>query len=137
MASLADREFAYDFLPFDGKLNALYTTLDKFTSALTQLTERMVAVESHLFFSPATPMPPIIASATTSKKAKSKKGKNLVAPTSTPRTNRPAPTSELVFEGPVYRTGKRPENGLDWTGKDRKISPVFSKIKNQRLQKTG
>jgi hypothetical protein len=39
-----------------------------------------------------------------------------------------------VFEGPVYRTGKRLENGLDWTGKDWKISPVFSKIKNQRLK---
>ena len=94
MASLADREFAYDFLPLDGKLNALYTTLDKFTSALTQLTERMVAVESHLFFTPATPVPPIIASATTGKKAKPKKGKNPVAPTSTPRTNRTAPASE-------------------------------------------
>jgi hypothetical protein len=74
--------------------NALYTTLDKFTSALTQLTDRMVAVESHLFYSPAAPVQPIIATAVTGKKAKSKKGKNLAAPPSTPHTNRPAPASE-------------------------------------------
>jgi hypothetical protein len=96
MASLADRASAFDFLPLDGKLNALYTTLDKFTSALTQLTDRMVAIESHLFFSPAAPVKPIIATAATGKKAKSKKGKNPAAPPSTPRTNRPAPASELL-----------------------------------------
>ena len=94
MASLADRELAFDFLPLDGKLNALYATLDKFTSALTQLTDRMVAVESHLSFSPATPVPPIIATAVTGKKAKSKKGKKPAAPPSTPSTNRPALASE-------------------------------------------
>jgi hypothetical protein len=97
MASLADRASAFDFLPLDGKLNALYTTLDKFTSTLTQLTDRMVAVESHLFYSPAAPVQPIIATgAVTGKKAKSKKGKNPAAPPSTPRTNRPAPASKLL-----------------------------------------
>jgi hypothetical protein len=51
-------------------------------------------VESHLFFSPATPVQPIVATAATGKKAKSKKGKNPAAPPSTPRTNQPAPASE-------------------------------------------
>jgi hypothetical protein len=95
MASPANREFAFDLLSLDGKLNALYTTLDKFTSALTRLTERMVNVESHLSFPPATPLPPIIATAATSKKAKPKKGKNLVAPPATPTTSRPAPASAI------------------------------------------
>lgn len=95
MASVANREFAFDLLSLDGKLNALYTTLDKFTSALTLLTERMVNVESHLHFPPATPLPPIIATAVTGKKAKPKKGKNPVAPTATPTTSRPAPASDI------------------------------------------
>jgi len=95
MASLANREFAFDLLSLDGKLNALYTTLDRFTSALTQLTERMVGVESHLHFPPAAPVPPIIATATVGKKAKSKKGKNPAAPPATPTTSRPAPASAI------------------------------------------
>ena len=95
MASLANREFAFDLLSLDGKLNALYTTLDKFTSALTRLTERMVNVESHLQFPPATPVPPIIATAVTGKKAKSKKGKNPAAPPATPTTSRPVAASEI------------------------------------------
>jgi hypothetical protein len=95
MASPANSEFAFDLLSLDGKLNAFYTTLDKFTSALTQLTEQMVNVESHLSFPPATPLPPIIATAITGKKAKSKKGKNPVASPATPTTSQPAPASAI------------------------------------------
>jgi hypothetical protein len=95
MASPANREFAFDLLSLDGKLNALYMTLDKFTSALTQLTEQMVNVESHLSFPPATPLPPIIATAVTGKKAKSKKGKNPVASPATPTTSQPTPASAI------------------------------------------
>ncbi len=38
---------------------------------------------------------------------------------------------QLVFEGPVYRTRKRPENRLDWTGKDWKSVRSFRNFYNQ------
>jgi len=45
------------------------------------------------------------------------------------------PAPELEFKSPVHRTAKRPETGLDWTGRNR--TAVASCLLLRMMKKTG
>jgi hypothetical protein len=90
MASYEDSQFAFDILPEDEKLSTIYAEVFKVTTTLRGVSERLVALEN-LAFSPAPTLPPSVAAVSTGH-AKSKKGKQKVAPPPTPSTGRsPAP----------------------------------------------
>jgi hypothetical protein len=86
MASYEDSQFAFDILPKDEKLSTIYAEIFKVTTTLRDVSERLVALEN-LAFSPAPTLPPSVAAVSTGR-AKSKKGKQKVAPPPTPSTGR-------------------------------------------------